>query len=160
MSRQRNTADQDVQAAISRALAGPMTGYLLNLAHRYARGATNQALRAHGIDLRHMGVLAYLAEAGPASQRTLASALQMDKSSMVYVVDELERQGLAERQRTRQDRRSYAVRITPQGHQRLRAADTTAAAVMEQLLTPFSAPERRQLDELLSRFVVHARQHG
>jgi len=149
-----------VQAGVTGALAGPPTGYLLNLAHRYARAAANRALRAHGIDLRHVGVLAYLAQAGPASQRALAAALQLDKSSMVYVIDELERQGLAERQRTRQDRRSHAVRITSAGEKRLRSAGATASAAMEELLAPFSPAERGQLDELLSRFVDHARQRG
>ncbi len=79
---------------------------------------------------------------------------------MVYVIDELERQGFAERQRTRRDRRSYAVRFTPAGEERLRAAGATAAAAMEELLAPFSAAQRAQLDDLLSRFVDHASQQG
>jgi DNA-binding MarR family transcriptional regulator len=135
-----------------------MTALLLSLAHRYARAAANRALQEHELDLRHMSVLEYLAEAGPASQRTLVEALHMDKSSMVYVVDELETQGLAERHRSTHDRRSYAVRITPAGEERLRAAGRTARAAMDELLTPFSPAEREQLERLLTRFVQHARQ--
>ena len=135
-----------------------MTALLLSLAHRYARAAANRALQEHELDLRHMSVLEYLAVSGPASQRTLVDALHLDKSSMVYVVDELESQGLAERNRSQYDRRSYAVRITAAGEERLRAAGRTAAAVMEELMTPFSPDEREQLERLLTRFVEHARQ--
>ena len=128
----------------------------LYLAHRYARAATNRALQAHRVELRHLGVLGCLAEAGPLSQRALIDRLQLDKSSMVYIVDELERQGLAERQQNERDRRSYAVHITPAGRDRLAAAVNTAGEVMTELLAPLSPSERKQLHELLARFIEHA----
>jgi DNA-binding MarR family transcriptional regulator len=126
------------------------------LAHRYARAATNRALREHGLDLRHLGVLSSLAETGPLPQRTLVDRLQMDKSSMVYVIDELERQGLADRRRSEEDRRSYAVHITEAGRARLTTATATAAETMAGLLTPFSTEERMRLHGLLARFISHA----
>jgi DNA-binding MarR family transcriptional regulator len=131
-------------------------GGQLYLAHRYARAAANRALQAHQVELRHLGVLATLAEAGPLSQRALIDRLQVDKSSMVYIIDELERQGLAERHRNEHDRRSYAVHLTPAGRDRLAAANATAADAMTELLAPLSAAERRQLHQLLARFIDHA----
>ena len=101
-------------------------------------------------------MLTCLAEAGPLSQRALVDRLQMDKSSMVFIIDELERQGLAQRRKDERDRRSYAVRITPTGRDRLTAATNTAGDVMTELLTPLAPAERRQLHELLARFVDHA----
>jgi DNA-binding MarR family transcriptional regulator len=135
---------------------GAQLGGQLYLAHRYARAAANRALQAHQLDLRHLGVLSYLAGAGPLSQRALIDRLQMDKSSMVYVMDELERQGLAERRKDERDRRSYAVHITPTGRDRLAAAANAADNVMTELLTPLSPAERQQLHELLARFIEHA----
>lgn len=135
---------------------GVRIGGQLYLAHRYARAATNRALQAHQLELRHLGVLTCLAEAGPLSQRALVDRLQMDKSSMVYMIDELERQGLAERRRDERDRRSYAVHITPAGRDRLAAATNTAAEVMTGLLTPLTPTEQGQLHELLARFIEHA----
>lgn len=131
-------------------------GGQLYLAHRYARAAANRALREYQVDLRHLGVLGHLAETGPASQRTLVDRLQLDKSSMVYVIDELERQGLADRRKDERDRRSYAVHITPKGRERLAAATEAAGDAMAGLLTPFTAPERQRLHELLGRFIEHA----
>jgi DNA-binding MarR family transcriptional regulator len=136
-------------------LAGTIGGQLY-LAHRYARAASNRALRAHQVELRHLGVLGCLAEAGPLSQRALVDRLQMDKSSMVYIIDELERQGLAERRRDPRDRRIYAVHLTDQGRDRLAAAETTTGEAMTELLSPFTAGDRRQLHDLLARFIAHA----
>ncbi|TDV56565.1 MarR family winged helix-turn-helix transcriptional regulator [Actinophytocola oryzae] len=127
-----------------------------NLAHRYARAATNRALRELGLDLRHLGVLGQLAQLGPVPQQALVDRLQLDKSSMVYVIDELERQGLAERRRSEEDRRRYAVHLTELGRTRLGEATTVSAEAMADLLTPFTAAEREQLHELLTRFVAHA----
>jgi DNA-binding MarR family transcriptional regulator len=138
---------------------GALIGGQLYLAHRYARAASNRALQDHGLELRHLGVLGTLAEAGPLSQRALVDRLQVDKSSMVYVIDELERQGLASRRKDERDRRSYAVHITDAGRARLAAAERTTGATMAGLLAPLSAVERRQLHELLARFIEHAAEH-
>ncbi|WP_038550433.1 MarR family winged helix-turn-helix transcriptional regulator [Nocardia nova] len=135
---------------------GARIGGQMYLAHRYARAATNEALREFGIELRHLGVLNMLAQDGPMNQRTLVDRLQMDKSSMVYVIDELERQGLAERRRDPRDRRSYQVSITGEGRDRVAAAAAATEVVMDRLCEPLSGPERRRLSELLARFIAHA----
>ena len=139
---------------------GAAIGGQLYLAHRYARAASNRALRIHQLELRHLGVLGVLAEDGPMSQRALVDRLQLDKSSMVYIVDELERQGLAVRAKDERDRRSYAVGITPSGRDRLAAAERTTDETLTELLTPLSVAECRQLNELLARFVEHAAGSG
>jgi DNA-binding MarR family transcriptional regulator len=133
-----------------------LIGAQLYLAHRYARAATNRALRAHRIDLRHFGVLGRLAESGPAPQAALVDELQMDKSSMVYVIDELERQGLVNRRRDEHDRRRYAVHLTAEGRDRLAEASRTAAETMTKLLDPLPRAEQRTLHALLARFIDHA----
>jgi DNA-binding MarR family transcriptional regulator len=75
---------------------------------------------------------------------------------MVHIIDDLERQGLAERRRNENDRRSHSVRITPAGLERLAAAEATMDATMDELLAPLSTSERRQLHDLLDRFIAHA----
>ncbi|MBO3735708.1 MarR family winged helix-turn-helix transcriptional regulator [Glycomyces niveus] len=138
------------------AALGVQIGGQMYLAHRYARAATNRALQEHGVELRHLGVLGQIAEAGPMSQRELIDRLQVDKSSMVHIVDELERQGLAERHRNERDRRSYTVHITTAGEERLKEAQASTAKVMTRLLKPLSAADRRQLQDLLARFIDNA----
>ena len=75
------------------------------------------------------------------NQRALVGRLQLDKSSMVYVIDELERQGLAERRRDPRDRRSYQVSITDAGRDRVAAAAAATAVVMDRMCEPLSGPD-------------------
>ncbi|MFE6778395.1 MarR family winged helix-turn-helix transcriptional regulator [Streptomyces sp. NPDC057702] len=112
---------------------------LLAAAHQRCRQSFSSGLRTAGIEARHFDVLRGLALHGPVSQRELIQLLHVDKSAMVRIIDELERQGLAERRRAVHDRRAYAVRLTPEGHQRLAAVQEIAAGVGHELfgwLTP------------------------
>jgi DNA-binding MarR family transcriptional regulator len=134
------------------------TGLLLRLAHQHARAAANQALRPLDLDLRHVGVLAALAGGGPQTQKQLAEAVELDKSSMVYVIDRLERLNLVRRERSRTDRRAYAVSLTDQGRERLTDAGRVAVRVMGELLESFDVAEERQLNAMLQRIIDRARQ--
>lgn len=129
-------------------------GGLLHLAHRRARVGTNAALAAHGIDLRHLGVLGHLAATGPVTQRGLIDALQMDKSTMVHVLDHLERLGLAERRPARGDRRANAVHLTPAGADRLEAAAATADRAMKAMLAGMSGGDQDRFAALLESFAA------
>jgi DNA-binding MarR family transcriptional regulator len=129
------------------------------LAHRHARAATNRQLKDHQLDLRHLGVLQDLQVHGPSKQRELGDRIQMDKSSLVYVIDELERQGLAVRQRDEHDRRSHAVALTAKGRRVLTRATATAELAMRQLLDPLSAREKQELSRLLGKLLAAIGDH-
>ncbi|WP_195909261.1 MarR family winged helix-turn-helix transcriptional regulator [Microlunatus sp. Gsoil 973] len=125
------------------------------LAHRYSRAASNAALKSHGIDLRHLGVLADLAEHSPSKQRELVERVQLDKTSLVYVLDQLERLGCAERRPDPTDRRSHAVVITPKGRRLLRAATTTVDQTMRGLFEGVLPPrDKQQLSRLLGKLLA------
>ncbi|WP_168207488.1 MarR family winged helix-turn-helix transcriptional regulator [Microlunatus elymi] len=128
-------------------------GGLFYLAHRAARATTNQSLKELAIDLRHLAVLSELADSGPLSQRELVDRTQMDKSSLVYVLDELERQGLAERRRNERDRRSHAVQLTAKGRRSLVRANAAAERAMSELLVGLSDRDKGQLDRLLTKLI-------
>jgi DNA-binding MarR family transcriptional regulator len=129
------------------------TGALLRLAHQRSRAAANHRLRALEVDLRHVGVLAALATGGPLTQRRLSDVVELDRSSMVYVVDRLEELGLVRRLPSPADRRAYAVTITEEGSTRLREASAVAMGVMEELLEGFEPAEITMLDDLLRRII-------
>ena len=138
----------DPQAAIELRLGGQFY-----LAHRAARAATNQSLKPLGIDLRHLAVLSELADNGPLNQRRLVDRTWMDKSSLVYVLDELETQGLAERRRNEHDRRSHAVRLTAKGRRVLARASLAASEAMTELLSGLGDRDKQQLDRLLGKLI-------
>jgi DNA-binding MarR family transcriptional regulator len=107
-----------------------------------------------GIDGRHYGVLAALAELGPVSQQMLVDIFAVDRSTMVGFVDELERKGHVRRRKNPSDRRAYALELTETGAAVQREATSLLEGCERHYLEPLSAAERRQLLELLGRLVA------
>jgi DNA-binding MarR family transcriptional regulator len=129
-------------------------GPLLRRAHRRAANAFTEALRPLGLQSKHFGVLLALHRAGPLSQRQLIDRLDSDKSSMVRIIDELESRDLCTRTPAAGDRRAYAVQLTDAGRELFSQAEHTASDVSAALLSGLAAAERRQLQDLLSRFIA------
>ena len=131
------------------AVAPQNTGFLLQRAHRRLRMALNDALRPLDLAIAHVGVLGLLAARGDLSQQQLIEILEVDKSSMVYLIDELEKQGLAERRPAPSDRRAHAVHLTQAGRQRLIAAVEIVKSTEDEFLKPLTPAGRARLNQLL-----------
>src|SRR2546423_5662457 len=101
-------------------------GMRLYRAHRLARAKANEAARPTGIELQHAGVLSAVRGCGVRSQRELGAALGVDKSTLVRIVDDLERRNLVRRRRSPHDRRADEIVITEEGERR---PDEAGAAV-------------------------------
>ncbi|TDD75765.1 MarR family transcriptional regulator [Actinomadura rubrisoli] len=129
---------------------------MLATAHDAARTALNLELRPLGIETRHFGVLATLARNGPTSQRRLGALLDLDKSAVVRIMDELERLGLAVRNRAAHDRRAYAIELTDEGRRHAHASQRAAGAVGARLFGWLAPDERTRLVTLLTGIVDHA----
>jgi DNA-binding MarR family transcriptional regulator len=130
-------------------------GQLLFVGAQAAQALAAERLDPLGLSPRAWGVLSTLTESGPLTQIELATALSIDRTAMVYLLDELEEEGLVERIRNPQDRRSYLVHLTPEGEARRKKAASELSGQVEVLLQPLSAVERRQLVELLTRIADH-----
>ncbi len=138
-------------ASILIPVAAQNTGFLLQRAHRRLRMALNEALRPMDLMIAHVAVLGLLADRGDLIQQQLIEILDADKSTMVYLIDELERQGLAERRPAPGDRRAYAVHLTDRGRDRLVAAGKIVTQVEDSFLAPLSPTERIRLNKTLQR---------
>jgi DNA-binding MarR family transcriptional regulator len=73
---------------------------------------------------------------------------------MVYLIDELERQGLAERGEAPGDRRAYAVHLTDAGRKRLAVVGQAVRQVQEHFLAPLSPRDRAGLNDLLRKIAT------
>lgn len=120
------------------------------------RAALNEALRPLGLNSRHLAVLATLSTSGPLAQRTMIDLLDIDKSVLVYVLDELERRDFVERHRPAHDRRTHVVDLTAEGRRQLAAIGAAVSPVNEHLLRPLSPTDRRHLNDLLWRIILNA----
>ena len=89
--------------------------WLVGRASLHAQRLFQERFAGHELRKTHYGVLATLAELGPASQGPLADRLCLDRSDLVTVLDELEARGLVLRTPDATDRRRKIVQLTPAG---------------------------------------------
>jgi DNA-binding MarR family transcriptional regulator len=127
-------------------------GFLLSRASGQIVRATNTALAEHGLRVRQYSVLALACESEHGlSQRELATALGLDPSQVVLLVDELTAAGLVERLAPEADRRTRLVVPTPEGRRLREAARRDADAAMEIPLSLLGVAERERLRDMLTR---------
>ncbi len=132
-----------------------LIGYQLRLAQIAVFRDFERTVGNLGISPGRFGVLV-LVDANPGiTQSRLAEAVGLDRSTLVPVLDGLERRDLLER-RQGTDRRTNGLWLTPNGKRFLGRVKRRIAAHEERLLTGMSAKERDQLVSLLARLRVPA----
>ena len=132
------------------------SGALLDLLSRRMRAAGETALQAAGLRPRHLLAMTVLRDRGESSQADLAGTLQLDRTNVVGLLNELEREGLIERRRSPEDRRRHTVRLTEEGRERLARAEFTLAAAEDLVLAGLTAKQRDTLHELLAKATAAA----
>lgn len=118
---------------------------------RSSHTQTAAALESIGLTPALFAVLNYLRSQDGAIQQQIGSAMKIDPSTMVSLVDQLERAGLAGRRPRPEDRRAREVLMTPKGRRTLERARELAKAVEGDVLRGLSPAERRQLVTLLRK---------
>jgi DNA-binding MarR family transcriptional regulator len=125
--------------------------FLLFRASQASLSLANHMLADIGLCARQAGILTMVTELAPMTQKALADALGIDRTTMVALLDDLEDKGYVARQRHPRDRRAYLVHPTDSG----RAAKAAAVRILDEqqrrFLAPLTTAERRQLAALLTR---------
>ncbi len=129
-------------------------GFLLARHGQVASSRMRIALATTGLGPRHCYVLTQLADNGAMSQQALLEALAVDPSILVAILNDLEREGLAERRRDPADRRRHIVEMSRKGSAALRKIDRASANVEDDLFANLDDDERAQLHGLLARLRV------
>lgn len=132
--------------------------YLLKRAHLHLATLVGQALEPYGVDPRELAALTLLIRGAAMSQQDLARQLQVDRTTMVAMVDRMEALELVRRRPDPADRRKNL--IEPTEHGRRIGADATRAvdAAERQFLAAapeLSGPEFRDLLWTLGRDFRH-----
>jgi MarR family transcriptional regulator, transcriptional regulator for hemolysin len=110
---------------------------------------TAESLESLGLTPALFGVLNVLAARKGAKQQEIGSAMGIDPSTMVSLIDQLDRAGLARRRPHPTDRRAHEVAITPKGRRTLERARRMATEVEDEVLRGLTAADRRELLRLL-----------
>jgi DNA-binding MarR family transcriptional regulator len=129
-------------------------GFLLAKNHLAFLRQVEAKLDPGGLTGRHFGCLTVIANEGPMTQQRLGERMGVDRTTVVAIVDVLERQGFVERRRNPNDRRAYALQVTPQGARWLKQATEVVLESEGEYLAPLSTAERKQLIELLQRVLM------
>src|SRR3954453_23672484 len=104
-----------------------------------------------GVDIHAYAALLALAAGQSRSQQWLADAVSISRTTMAKVASALVDQGLVERVRNPDDRRSYALTRTPEGAAAARRWRPHAEDLEEGLTVGFTEAEREELRGLLLR---------
>ena len=109
---------------------------------------------AAGIEPGHMDVLDLLESGSPRRMSELAGALRVDPSTVTRAIQRMEAEGLVQRSPAPEDGRGIAVTATELGKTRWADVAHRRYEIVEQILSPISIGDQRQLVELLGRFVT------
>lgn len=114
------------------------------------------ALAPLGIDPRELGVMFLIGDHRPTSQEQSAQRLGVDRTTMVALIDTLERKGLVTRHPDADDRRRNVVELTDAGREVLRHATKASDEAESAFLSPLTAAAADNLRAALQRALLGA----
>jgi DNA-binding MarR family transcriptional regulator len=117
---------------------------------------TAEALGSVGLTPALFALLNVIGAREGNNQQELGSALGIDRSTMVSLIDQLEGAGLAKRRPSPTDRRAREVAITPKGRRLLQRARELIVQVEDAVLAGLTGEEREELLGLLRRALESA----
>ena len=129
-------------------------GFLLNEAAIVIREMDEIALAALDINPRSLGIMMTIRQEGPQSQQAIGSKHRIDRTTMVKLTDALEQRGLVVRAAHPNDRRCYALSLTPEGEALLQQGLTLVGQTQDKFLCPLTDVEWEQLRQLLIRLLT------
>jgi DNA-binding MarR family transcriptional regulator len=124
---------------------------LLDHLARRMRVRVESALEPLGLRPRHLVALTVLRDHAGSTQQGLSGMLQIDRTNLVGLLNELEADGLIHRRRSVEDRRRHIVDLTPLGSERLAEAEFALAAAEDEVLAGLDLAQRESLHQLLAQ---------
>ncbi len=94
------------------------------------------------------GILEMLLHLGPLNQKTIGEKLLLSKSNIVAMIDKLEQQGLAKRERSQEDRRCIFIHLTEKGEKLVQTLFPGHVAAIVEEMSCLTAAEQEELGRL------------
>jgi DNA-binding MarR family transcriptional regulator len=134
---------------------GRSVGFLVKRCGVLMTQVAEQRFEKLAISFTQWLVLVNLTSQEHFSATRLSGELGYDMGALTRVVDELERRGLARRERSRRDRRAVEIAITAAGRKEALAGKQVIVELLNELVEPLSAREVDTLIALLQRLFQH-----
>ena len=132
-------------------------GYEMKMAYLLIQEDMTRILKPIGLRIVTFSALGIVVENPDISQTQLSHALQIERSGVVVIVDELENADLISRNKVEGDRRSYALRATLKGHNLWNRTQKRVHEHEDDILSGLSTTERETLKVLLGRIIENNR---
>ena len=125
--------------------------HLLHRAGQCAENVFQVEMGDRHLTPRQLAILMAVAEDEGTSQTGLTERTGIDRSTLADLVRRLQGKRMLQRRRTKEDARTYAVKLTDEGRRVLRAAEPLAKRVDERVLNALPSKQRDQfMDALVS----------
>jgi DNA-binding MarR family transcriptional regulator len=111
-------------------------------------------MKVDGLTPRQLAVLVTVSNNEGLSQTGLVDRTGIDRSTLADIVRRMQRKGLLQRRRTKEDARAYAVKLTDEGRKVLRTAEPLARRVDDRILDALPGKQRDQFIDGLQAIVV------
>jgi len=125
--------------------------HLLHRASQCAGEIFQTEIIDHDLTPRQLAVLVTVAYNEGLSQTDLVELTGIDRSTVTDLVWRMQKKGLLQRRRTREDTRAYAVKLTEEGQRVLAKVEPLAKRADDHLLAALPAGQR---DQFVERLVV------
>lgn len=129
-------------------------GFLLNRSAQKITEIVFRALEPVGLTGKHLGVLLTLKEKGPIPQQEIGHCIQVDRTTMVQIVDDLERLGLVERKDNPDDRRAYSLSVTAKGKEALTKGLHLVTMAEREFFGELPVKDQKELVRILKHLVL------
>ena len=112
-------------------------------------------LRATGVKLMtgQYSVMEIIAQNPGRTQSAIAWAAGLDRSSLVPILNQFEKNGLINREEVKSDKRAYAVSLTIKGKEELEALRGQIEQMEKKFITGLGTKNHQQLIVLLQKFM-------
>lgn len=141
--------DQDIPPIILERM-----GFLLNRAALKQREMVEDALKPYGLIGKHLGILLLIQEKGALPQMEVGKCMYIDRTTMVDMIDDLEKLGYVERKAHPTDRRAHALYLTTKGRELLPKLNQLGLKAEKRLLAPLSSKDQNELSRILRELVL------
>jgi DNA-binding MarR family transcriptional regulator len=128
-------------------------GFLVKRCGIVMTQVAERTFEAHQISFTQWMMLMWLTQRPHASPTELSAHLGHDMGALTRMVDELERDGMVRRDRSRQDRRAVEIAVTPEGRRVAHAGKRLMVDLLNELVAPYSKAEVDALISLLQHLL-------
>jgi DNA-binding MarR family transcriptional regulator len=134
--------------------------HLLHRVHQRATELFQEKMAGIDITARQYVVLVTVAQNDGASQQDIIDNTGIDRSTVSQIMQTMIRKGLLKRKRTKEDARAYAITVTDQGRDILKASEAIVEGVNEALVAALPATRAKTFIDNLRSIIAERGRTG